>query len=339
MNEKTKDALLEICTRFNDLFIVDVLNYLHRYMWVHADMAVAVDGEPVYTGHLFGFTKLMTSLKTKYKNCAIVLALDGIDISRRTANSNYKADREHDYRVDSEMDELLKMCSLVDGVYTCYDPMYEADDVIGVVSQTVHKLCKKNNIPKKIYILSNDKDMYQLIRDDDIAPIHSILKFSNPPDMVDEAVVRNKFNGVSPRDLVKFRAIVGDSSDNLSGYYRFRKANAAIIAENFDYDEEKELLYLKPGVQADPKWSKFLPTIADNMETFRTNYSIMKLKAFDFEINPIYDRHRLSDTELAAEYADIINIISKYRLNQFRISITTGIFTSFGKDILKAYSI
>lgn len=338
MTDKTKNALFDICTRYDDLFVVDVLNYLHRYMWVHKDMMVAVDGMPVYTGHLFGFTKLMTSLKTKYRNCAIVLALDGLDISRRMANENYKADREHDYKVDSEMDELLKMCSLVDGVFTCYDSNYEADDVIGVITQEVHHLCKKNGVRKNIFILSNDKDMYQLIRDDDIASIRSILKFSNPPDMVDESVVREKFNGVSPVDLVKFRSIVGDSSDNLSGYYRFRKANAAIIAENFDYDEEKQLLYLKSGVTPDPKWSKFLPTIADNMDIFRTNYSIMKLKKFDFEIESIYDRHEMSDEQLREEYSAIMSIISKYRLNQYRGSITTGTFTSFGKDILKSYS-
>jgi DNA polymerase-1 len=250
------------------------------------------------------------------------------------ANESYKADREHDYRVDVEMDELLDMCSLVDGVFTCYDPDYEADDVIGSVVQEVYRLCKKNNIPKRINILSTDKDMYQLIRDDESVPIHSILKFSNPPEIVDESVVRDKFNGVSPKDLVKFRAIVGDSSDNLSGYYRFRKANAAIIAENFDYDEEKQLLYLKPGVQYDPKWAKFLPTIADNMNTFRTNYSIMKLKKFDFEIIPISDRHSLSDEELSQEYASIFGIIKKYQLNQYLTSIRSGRYTRYGRSFL-----
>jgi DNA polymerase-1 len=297
-------------------------------------MEVMVNDNPICTGHLFGFTKLMTSLKTKYKNCAILLALDGIDVSRRMANESYKADREHDYRVDVEMDELLDMCSLVDGVFTCYDPDYEADDVIGSVVQEVYRLCKKNNIPKQINILSTDKDMYQLIRDDESVPIHSILKFSNPPEIVDESVVRDKFNGVSPKDLVKFRAIVGDSSDNLSGYYRFRKANAAIIAENFDYDEEKQLLYLKPGVQYDPKWAKFLPTIADNMNTFRTNYSIMKLKKFDFEIIPISDRHSLSDEELSQEYASIFGIIKKYQLNQYLTSIRSGRYTRYGRSFL-----
>jgi 5'-3' exonuclease len=299
--------------------VIDVMNYLHRYMWVHQDMAVMIDGDMVQTGHLYGFTKLMTYLKDKFPNCAIILALDGIDKSRRSVNVEYKAQREHTYKVDAEMAELLKMCSLVQGVYACYDENYEADDVINVVSNKVRELCLKNSIRKTVYILSNDKDMYQLVVDDEVCPIRIIKKFNQDGnEIVDEEQVREKFNGVSPKDLVKFRAITGDSSDNLKGYFRFRKANAAIIAENYDYDESEGILKLKEGSRPGLSWKKFLPTVMDNMQVFRDNYAIMKLKNFDFEIADLGDREAMPSID------DIVDIIQKYQLNQYMNSLCSG---------------
>ena len=139
MTEETKKALYDICNKYDDLLIIDVMNYLHRYMWVHQSLTIAVGDEIFNTGHLYGFTRLMTYLKDKFHNCAIVLALDGIDRKRREINSGYKATRDHSYRVDSEMNELLYMCGLVDGVYSVLHEDYEADDVMNVVSKKVRE--------------------------------------------------------------------------------------------------------------------------------------------------------------------------------------------------------
>ena len=321
MNEITKKSIYDMCVNHEDVIVVDVMNYLHRYMWVHQDMQAVVNGEPVCTGHLYGFTNLMLYLKEKFPNCAIVLALDGIDRERRATNEEYKAQRSHTYQVNSEMGELIKMCSLVEGVYTCFDENYEADDVINVVSNTVRNICVKNNIQKTIYILSNDKDMFQLVTDGDICNIHIIRKFGSGKNWMSDAdivtvdVVKEKFNGVSPKDLVKFRAIVGDSSDNLKGYFRFRKSNAAIIAENYDYNEESKVLSLKEGVLPCQSWRKFLPTIMDDMKTFRDNYAIMKLKDFDFEIVPVNSK------EFIRPIDEIVGIIKKYELRQYMFKV------------------
>ncbi len=333
MNEITKKSLYDICVNHSDVLVIDVMNYLHRYMWVHQDMQAVVDGEPVCTGHLYGFTNFMTFLKDKFPNCAIILALDGIDKQRRSTNSEYKAQREHTYRVDSEMGELIKMCSLVEGVYTCFDEDYEADDVINVVSNCVRNMCNMNNIKKMVYILSNDKDMYQLVTSESICDINIIRKFGSGAKWFEESEivtvekVKEKFNGVEPKDLVKFRAIVGDSSDNLKGYYRFRKANAAIIAENFDYDSEKGILSLKEGAKPGQSWRKFLPTVLEDMKTFRDNYSIMKLKDFDFEIIPVNSR------DFIAPISEIMGIIKKYQLNQYKMKVPK--YSPYRDEILR----
>lgn len=334
MLEETKKSLYDICVNYNDVMIIDVMNYLHRYMWVHKDLTVTIGDDEVCTGHLFGFTKLMTSLKDKSPNCAIILALDGIDQKRRSINVSYKAQRDHTYKVDAEIAELLKMCSLVDGVFCVYHEDYEADDVLYVVSKRIRELCVKNNIKKSVYILSNDKDMFQCVTDDEPCTIHVVKKlgyghgdWKQNAEIVKVEDVREKFNGVGPADLVKFRAIVGDSSDNLRGYYRFRKANAAIIAENYDYDEVEGILTLKEGAKPCLSWKKFLPTVLGDMKTFQDNYAIMKLKDFDFEIAD------LGSKDAICPITEIVSIIKKYELVQYLNTVSLGRYSKYRHEI------
>ena len=292
MNDLTKKSLYDICVNHRDVLLVDLMNNLHRFNWAYRDLHVIIDGEVVPTGYLYGFLNFLISLKSKFPNCAIVLALDGRDEERVRINPEYKANRVHDVNLYESVQEIVYFCSMVKDVFTVYSPKYEADDAIYSVALTLHDLCKKKEISKGIYILSNDKDFFQVVRDDDYAPIREIRKFGPGKDwrakseIVDEGVVRETFNGVGPHDVVKFRSIVGDSSDNLKGYFRFLKANAAIIALNFDYDEEAQTLKLKDGVSFDPKWGKFLKVIQGDMSVFQKNYAIMHMKQFDFEIEP-----------------------------------------------------
>ena len=292
MNDLTKKSLYDICVNHKDVLLVDLMNNLHRFNWAYRDLYVVIDNEVVPTGYLYGFLNFLISLKSKFPHCAIVLALDGRDEERVKINPEYKANRVHEVNLYESVQEIVCFCSMIKDVFTVYSPKYEADDAIYSVALTLHDLCKKKEIRKSIYILSNDKDFFQVIRDDEYAPIQEIRKFGSgkswreKSDIVTEAVVRETFNGVGPHDIVKFRSIVGDSSDNLKGYFRFLKANAAIIALNFDYDEDTQELKLKDGVSADSKWDKFLKVVQGDMSVFVKNYAIMHMKQFDFEIEP-----------------------------------------------------
>ena len=321
MNQETKQALYDICSKYNDLFIVDTFNYIFKYYFANKDLSVTKDGNVIPTGHFFGITRQMMFLKEKFPNCAVVFAVDGHDQSRRDINENYKAERVHEIEPGRYVQELLKLCSIIDGVYSCYDAHYEADDAIGSIATTVKTLCERNSIEKRVYILSSDRDMYQLITDDGHCKIRSIKKFGYGNDwlkgteFIDVAKVREAFNDVEPKDLLKFRAITGDSSDNLKGYFRYRKANASIIANNFDYIPEEHTLRLKEGVPMRETWKKPLNTILEDFNVFESNYAIMKLKMFDFELVSNYKG--LSESAVT----DVINDIEIYEMNMYLNSV------------------
>ena len=321
MNEDTKRYLYDICVNHRDVLIVDVMNYLHRYYWTHQDLSVVIDDKVVQTGHLYGFTKFLLFLKDKFHDCSIVLAMDGMDKTRREINSEYKAGRSSSDNLYNSAENLFKMCSVLSNVYTCYDKDYEADDIINSVSNRIRDLCKRNNINKHIYILSNDKDMFQLVRDDNVSDIRIIRKFGTGKtwyscaDIVDEKKVEDTFEGVSPYDVLKFRAITGDPSDNLKGYYRFRKKDAAIIANNFDYNLENNELVLKKDVHPGYSWRRFLPKITENMMLFKCNYEIMRLRTVDFELELLQKKY---------DYSEALSLINRYELVTYMNAIESG---------------
>ena len=283
---ENRENYYNILTREGDVILIDLMNHLHRFLWVHKDLSVIVDGEEVRTGHIYGFLQFLTVLRDRFPKGHFVIVLDGNDKTRRELNPDYKSGRDRSFDMYKDVWDIVRFSSLLDGVYFSYHEDYEADDTICSLCESMTNLCRSNHLKKDIYILSNDKDMYQLVREGGDVNVRIIRKFGQgrkwmeEADLVDTSKVRETFNGVYPENLVKFRAISGDSSDRLKGYYRFRKSNAATIAENFDYSVEKKGFVLKEGVSFDSKWDSMMAPVLRDINLFDTNYRIMKMKVY-----------------------------------------------------------
>ncbi len=94
---------------------------------------------------------------------------------------------------------------------------YEADDLIGTlskqaVSESAEVVNKTNEI--EVIIVSGDRDLLQLVNSHVLmlAPITGITNMI----LYDEAKVFEKF-GVKPSQIIDYKALVGDSSDNYPG--------------------------------------------------------------------------------------------------------------------------
>src|ERR1700720_1653051 len=82
---------------------------------------------------------------------------------------------------------------------------FEADDVIGTLS------CKLSALGHKVYVVSSDKDMMQLVNDDVV-----ILNPTKDNLILDRAGVEATL-GVPPERVVDVMALRGDSIDNIPG--------------------------------------------------------------------------------------------------------------------------
>lgn len=114
------------------------------------------------------------------------------------------------------------------GVPTFEKEGFEADDIIGTIA---HLAPKKQVIPEiETIILSGDLDTLQLI--DRHTKVYTLRKGLKNTILYSEEAVRERY-GISPEQLVDFRALRGDPSDNIPGVTGIGEKTAIDLLKEF----------------------------------------------------------------------------------------------------------
>ena len=269
----------------------------------------------VPTWAVFGFFRaLFDILKNKdIKPDSIAVAFD---VGRHT----FRVDKYKEYKANrgTMPDDLRNQLSLIiEGLKAFNIPIYtkegfEADDVIGTISKQV------KNQGNKIYILTGDRDSFQLVdKNGDIIviiPQNSVLLF------YDWQKVYEKM-GVYPNQVVDFKALSGDTSDNIPGIRGVGPKTASNLLEkyknleniyaNIDDIHQKSLKEKLVNGKEDVYLSQYLATIDKNVD-------------IDFNI----DDAKLDITNLD----DVIAFFKKYQLYGF-IKNIESIFGAFNLKV------
>ncbi|MBI2990054.1 MAG: DNA polymerase I [Candidatus Magasanikbacteria bacterium] len=192
----------------------------------------AKDGSPINA--VYGFTamllKVLNEIKPNY--LAVSFDVDG-GTFRDDLYKDYKATR---VRADQDLyDQIPLTYQIVQAfqipIYTKQG--YEADDVIGTVARKI-----KNQKNRKItcVIVSGDKDMLQLA-DDGHTEVYLLKKGISEYELYDENAVTKRF-GFGPEHIVDFKALMGDSSDNIPGIAGIGTKTATELIEKIGGIEE-----------------------------------------------------------------------------------------------------
>jgi len=192
------------------------------------------DGFP--TSVTYGF------LKSLLDNCKS-LAPKGITIAFDTAEPTFRHKEDPNYKANrdvapdiffQDLDQLEEILRESLNLSICKAPGFEADDVLGTLA---NEAADKGWI---VRILSGDRDLFQLVDDTrDIAVLYMgggpYAKSGNPK-LINEEGVKEKL-GVSPDKVIDFKALTGDSSDNIPGVKGVGPKTAInLLNENFDLD-------------------------------------------------------------------------------------------------------
>lgn len=103
---------------------------------------------------------------------------------------------------------------------------FEADDIIGTISELV---IKKENQKIENIILSGDTDLFQLV--DSETKIY-FLK-NGGKNIYDQDAVEEKYQGLLPEQLIDFKALKGDASDNIPGVSGIGEKSAFKLIKEF----------------------------------------------------------------------------------------------------------
>jgi DNA polymerase-1 len=190
------------------ILLTDTSSLAHRIF--HTTTQFDLNGEPcgVPVGFLRSMGRICTELKESFfEPITKIACLDfGRCLWRTEMYPEYKAKRDrpkvHDFA--PQMDTLERV--LPDfGFQVCKAFGTEADDLIGVLAQEF-----ETHTDERIVIVSSDKDLWQLITD-------RVRIYDLSRDMLIGPDQARELLGFSHERLVEYKALAGDSSDNIPG--------------------------------------------------------------------------------------------------------------------------
>ncbi len=307
LDENTRLNIGEISLHKGPLVLVDLSYHIYRYFYAHRHLGVKSDGFFLPTGHIHGVTKMVCNLRMDLLDPYIIMVMDGRDTKRKEINSNYKAGRaDKEFAVGSVSKDILAIISSLNkGVYMSYNPVFEADDGLYSIALFMSKLLEKHNITKDIYIYTSDKDLYQCVGNN-IYVIKSYKNSLKGAEFINSSDVLEDF-GVYPDRLVHYRALVGDSSDNLKGYHRIPRKVASKLARVGIFTERGLVIPEGREVDLTQSEAKWIGIINNDYKIFYDNFRIMKLKFYPFKISKL---------NYGPEESNML--IDKYKLNSFK---------------------
>ena len=226
------------------------------------------DGTPTWA--VYGFFKAIFDL-LKNEN----LHPDAIGVAFDVSHHTFRTEQYVEYKANREAmpDPMrVQMGLIYEGLKAFNIPIYtkegfEADDVIGTISR---RACELGH---KVYILTGDQDSFQLIRKDGCIKV--IIPSKGLLTEYDWDKVYEKL-GVYPNQVIDYKALRGDTSDNIPGIKGIGEKTAVkLLAEyqtvdnvlaSADKISQKSLKEkIVNGVDI-AKLSKFLATIVQDVD-------------------------------------------------------------------------
>ena len=187
----------------DSFIVIDANSLVNRAFYAMPGMTTS-RGEPV--GAVYGFTTMLVKLIDQYKPKYIAAAFDvHAPTFRHKMTPLYKATRKPmPTDLAAQMGTLKKVLAAMH-IKTYELEGYEADDIIGT-------LARRSSV--FTYILTGDRDSLQLVN----SSTHALLTKKGISEILDVSpeTVSDVF-GVAADRVVDFKALAGDSSDNIPG--------------------------------------------------------------------------------------------------------------------------
>ncbi len=196
------------------------------------------------TNAVFGFINMLKSHLDSVQPDYAVVAFDMKKPTFRHEKYDfYKATRKG---MPEELAEQFEDCKRV-AEYMGFTKIscegYEADDILGTLSNLASESIQ-------VYILTGDRDSYQLVKDN----VNILYLSTKETTTVNERYVFDKY-GVKPVDLIQVKALMGDSSDNIPGVSGIGEKTAIDLVQKYGtvenlYENYAEAEDITKGVKA-----------------------------------------------------------------------------------------
>ena len=175
---------------------------------------------------VYGFLNIIEKMREQYAPDYMAVAWDlAGGTFRHEAYAEYKGTREKKADELYEQIDVIKDALDVYGIPSLSAAGYEADDVIA----TLAKKYAKDGV--SIKILSGDMDLLQLVNGD--VRVIAFKKGISETVEYDRQAVVDRY-GLEPNQMIDFKALMGDPSDNIPGIEGVGKKTAATLLQKYE---------------------------------------------------------------------------------------------------------
>lgn len=196
---------------------------------------------------------------------------------------------------------------------------FEADDIIGTISSLAPK--KQIIPPLETIILSGDLDSLQLV--DNKTKVYALKKGVKDIILYDENLVKEKFHGLSPKQILEFKALRGDASDNIPGVTGIGEKTAIKLLSKFGSLENiyKENLKEKFAATKEfkPRLREILSKYKEQAFLSKNLAQINKNVPLDFSLNKCsfggYDKEKMIQVLKKFDFYSLLNRLSEINYN------------------------
>ncbi|WP_462333598.1 DNA polymerase I [Limosilactobacillus oris] len=208
------------------LLLIDGNSIVFRaFFAMHNQIDKFTNKDGLHTAAIYGFKLMLDHVLDKFHPDAALVAFDAGKVTFRTKMyDDYKGGRNKTPDELTEqfpyVRELVEAC----GLHSCELKNYEADDIIGTLAK------EGDEAGYETLIVTGDRDLTQLASDHTtVAVTH---KGVTDTEHYTPAHVEEKL-GITPRQIIDMKALIGDSSDNYPGVTKIGEKTAIKLVKQF----------------------------------------------------------------------------------------------------------
>ncbi|MEK9200523.1 MAG: 5'-3' exonuclease H3TH domain-containing protein [Patescibacteria group bacterium] len=209
----------------NKLLILDGNSVLHRAYYALPDWRNR-SGEA--TAGVYGFLSMLLKAIEELKPTHLAVVFDNpAPTFRHNMYVGYQTNREKDRQISEDIwgqVEKLKIVFEKMGVPVFCVAGFEADDLAGTLTKQAEK-------KMEVIIITGDKDYMQLVNKK--VTLYMPQKGLSDGKIIDIEGVKEKL-GVTPDQVIEYKALVGDSSDNYPGVPGIGPKTAITLLEKYE---------------------------------------------------------------------------------------------------------
>lgn len=266
------------------------------------------DGRP--TGAVFGFLTIFLKAMKEIKATHVAATFDLAGPTfRHNMYKEYKGTRVKADQALYDQIPVIKIVLRAMNVPIYEKEGFEADDVLGTLSKHFHEKSHENS---EIFILTGDMDTLQLVNGK--VKIYTPRKGLADTVIYDSKAVRARF-GLNPDQMVDYKALRGDPSDNIPGVKGIGEKTASELISDFkSLDELYKAIHAgKTGTKIRPR---ILELLKDQEKEARMSYElstiVCNVPGIDPEIKAYeLDSEHLSQTVKLFQSLEFRNLLAK----------------------------